>query len=55
MPLCQAIQEYETHPQKIEASTDIQEYHLGSQFDGIIADQDRKIMNTSFLGTIFQL
>ena len=38
MPLRQAVQEYKTHPQKIEASTAIQEYHLGSQFDGIVAD-----------------
>jgi hypothetical protein len=38
MTLGQAIQKYKTHPQKIEASTDIQEYHLGSQFDGIVAD-----------------
>jgi hypothetical protein len=38
LPLCHAVQEYTTHPQKIEASTAIQEYHLGSQFDGIVTD-----------------
>ena len=55
MPLCQAVQENKTHPQKIEASTDIQEYPLGSQFDRIVADKNREIVNSSLFRTIFQL
>ena len=53
MALRQTIQEDKNHSKKIEQRTGINEKHLCPQFDGIVANQNRELVNSSLFWTIF--